>query len=78
MISTTPFGYAKVRVPRGLFPVEQGKPTVALNNISSPKLLNKFVVSERKIAQSEKEKVQDKYLSSRPAWEKVNLKLKIE
>ncbi|MDP3142500.1 MAG: hypothetical protein Q8N14_00925 [Candidatus Omnitrophota bacterium] len=78
MIPATSLDYVNAKVPSGLFPEKPDKPIVTPNSISSSKLLNKFVVSERKITQSEKEKVQDKYLSSRPSWERVNLKLKIE
>lgn len=78
IIKVGSLSYAKAKAPPELFSAKQDKPSTASVNVSPAKLLNKFVVFEKKVAPTEKEKAQDKYLSSRPAWERVNLKLKIE
>ena len=54
------------------------KPLAGLGNISPPKLLNKFLVFQPRVVPSEKQMAQDRYLATRPAWERVDLKLKVE
>ncbi len=70
--------YAKIRISKRDLVTVKDKPLTALDKVSFPKHLNKFLVFERKIPASEKQKAQERYLTSTPAWDKVNLKLKIE
>ena len=67
--------FASGKLPQAS-PVPHEKPLPSSVQVSSPKHWNKFLVAE-KVA-SVKETAQDKYLSAKPAWDKVNLKLKIE
>ena len=75
---TERLNYAKGNLPQKNRLTSSEKPLVGLGNISPPKVLNKFLVFKQKVATSEKQMAQDRYLATRPAWERVDLKLKIE
>ena len=75
---TDHLNYPESKSPKMSLLTGSEKPLTGLSNISPPKVLSKFLVFEQKVTTSEKQMVQDRYLATRPAWERVDLKLKVE
>jgi hypothetical protein len=73
-----PLNYAPASFIRKDVLSKNDKPAAGLGNIAPPKVLNKFLVFKQKAVASEKQKAQERYLTSQPAWERVDLKLKVE
>lgn len=70
--------FKKFSSPQPGNPQSFGKPKVISQNVSGAKRLNKFLVKSAGVAYGGKALEKNGYLASPPAWEKVDLKLKIE
>lgn len=79
---TRPFAghipFKKLSFPKRNNPESFDKPKVISRNVSGAKRLNKFLVLGEGAAYGGKAPEKNGYLASPPAWEKVDLKLKIE
>ena len=75
---TDSISYIGTRIAEKDFLEPNNKPQLTPSRISYPKRLNKFLVFEDKHTREGALEGQDKYLATKPAWERVDLKLRIE
>ena len=70
--------YMGTRLSKADLLKRRAKPLNRLEAVSFSKRLNKFLVSEARPLPGGNLQEKEEYLTSRPAWERVDLELKIE
>jgi hypothetical protein len=70
--------FTKDQFPKESLSINKNKPPSSLMGISIQRHLNKFLVFEKRLVSPEKQTAQDKYLNTKPSWDRVDLKLRIE